>query len=312
MIDRLFAPVRCYGSKRYSSRHHSSRHHSSRHHSLAAGNIAAAIGISFLGSVTIMTPGAIAQAQPTPTQPTPAQPNPAQPNPAQPNPAQPNPAQPTQAQPTPSSPADASPAVPPFMQRLQTMFSPEIREVLNVCQQGQGGVDLAANQDGQVVCGDSSAKTSIAYTRYLSTLADLMAASTLLGMRVAFMSNQQIKPEMVAQLLSSPESAAPIRNALTGVFGQVGILSTKSPTSASLLADEVIKRLLPTVQSTNNLTTLLGTPEQYDLVVSQFCKAPGTSLEQVQQTVTGMTSPQIYAVCLQEAGLADELQRTLR
>jgi hypothetical protein len=130
-------------------------------------------------------------------------------------------------------------------------------------------------------------------------------------MRVAFLSDPRLKPEMAAQLLSSPQSAAPLRNALTDLLGKVGILSTQSPTSPSLLADEVMKRLLPAVQSTDNLTTLLGAPEQYSQVVSQFCKAPGTSLEKIQQAVA-MSSPQIYAVCLQEAGLADELQRTLR
>jgi len=211
-------------------------------------------------------------------------------------------------------PSGSSPEVQtaPFMQRLQTMFSPEIREILNVCQQGQGGVDLASNQKGQVICGDGLPVASVSYTHYLSTLSDLMAASTLLGIRVAMASDQRLKPEMVTQMLSNPQTAAPLRDALTSLLGKVGILSAKSPTSPSLLADEVMKRLLPTVQSTNNLTTLLGTPDQYNQVVSQFCKSPGTSLEQIQQTVNGMASPQIYAVCLQEAGLADELQRTLR
>lgn len=255
-----------------------------------AGNSAIAIGISLVASLSAVVPGAalageaIAQAQPPQSPPPSTSPSP--------------------------SDASVSPSA-PFMQRLQTMFSPEIRAVLNACQQGQGGVDLASSQSGLVTCGDGSSVSDSAYTQYLSTLSDLMAASTLLGMRVAFSSDPRLKPEMATQLLSSPQSAAPLRNALTNLLGKVGILSTQSPTSPGLLADEVMKRLLPMVQSTDNLTTLLGTPEQYSQVVSQFCKAPGTSLEKIQQTVA-MSSPQIYAVCLQEAGLADELQRTLR
>ncbi len=272
MIDRFFDPARWSSFARRSAR----------------GNVA--IGIGLVGILSAVAPGkalsaeAIAQAQPTQ-------------------------AQPAQSQPSPSNPSSVQTA--PFMQRLQTMFSPEIRAMLNACQQGQGGVDLASNQNGLVTCGNGSLAPDIAYTQYLSTLSDLMAASTLLGMRVAFSSDPRLKPEMATQLLSNPQSAAPLRNALTDLLGKVGILSVKSPTSPGLLADEVMKRLLPTVQSTNNLTTLLGTSEQYSQVVNQFCKSPGTSLEQIQQTVA-MDSPQIYAVCLQEAGLADELQRTLR
>ncbi|HEY9626497.1 MAG TPA: hypothetical protein V6C84_04280 [Coleofasciculaceae cyanobacterium] len=258
----------------------------------AEKHVVAAIGMSLLGTVIAVAPGAtypeaIAQAQLSP------------------------PADSPTGQSATEQPAEGLSVPAPFMQKLETMFSPEIRRTLNVCQQGQGGVDLTSNLEGLVVCGDGSSVAGVDYVSYLSTLSDMMAASTLLGIRVAFLSNQQLQPEMVSTMLSSPASAAPLRNALSNLLGQMGILSPQSPASPELLADEVMKRLLPTAQKTNNLTTLLGTPEQYEQVVSQFCQAPGTSLEQIQQSA-GMDSPQIYAVCLQEAGLADELQRTLQ
>ncbi|NJR40852.1 MAG: hypothetical protein HC781_20940 [Leptolyngbyaceae cyanobacterium CSU_1_4] len=59
------------------------------------------------------------------------------------------------------------------------------------------------------------------------------------------------------------------------------------------------------------MTTLVGTTEQYGQVVSNFCSTPGMSITQAQQTIPGLSSIQLYAVCVQESGLAEELQQVV-
>jgi hypothetical protein len=42
-------------------------------------------------------------------------------------------------------------------------------------------------------------------------------------------------------------------------------------------------------------------------VVDNFCTAPGMSVDQAQQQTPGLTSIQLYAICVQESGMADEM-----
>lgn len=198
-------------------------------------------------------------------------------------------------------------------QRLMKMFSPTIRAVLNACQ-SQGGVNLGAgaSQDGTVVCGNGSFVPQVSYESYISTTSDLLAASSLVGLRAVIVANPTINPEQIVSALSSAEGLAALRRSVQQAIAQTGLASEDSATSSARLTNEIMGRLLPTIQRTNNLQNLLGTTAQYNQTVSAFCTAPGMSVEQAQQTVSGLSSVQLYAICVQESGLADELLRTVR
>jgi hypothetical protein len=202
---------------------------------------------------------------------------------------------------------------PAGMQRLMQMFSPEIQATLNACQ-GKGGVNLAAttNQDGAIVCGDSSSVPQVSYRNYVNTTADLLAASSLVGLRAAMRSDPHLSPEQVMTALTSSEGSASLRRSMQTAIARTGLVSSNSAESSSRLADEIMGRLVPAFQGTNNLQNLLGTTVQYNQVVRQFCTVPGMSVEQAEQTIPGLNSVQLYAICVQESGLADELTQTVR
>jgi hypothetical protein len=202
------------------------------------------------------------------------------------------------------------PASSPALQKLMMMFSTDIKTTLNACRE-QGGVDLAAGAqaDGSVLCANGEPRATVPYDNYLSTVSDMAAAVGLVGLKTMIAGNPSVSPEMVATFLSSPDGTAALKNAVQSAIARSSLIPVASPESTTLLAEQIIGRLAPTLQSTNNLTTLVGTTEQYGQVVSNFCSTPGMSVAQAQQTIPGLSSIQLYAVCVQESGLATEVQQ---
>ncbi|MGJ3245915.1 MAG: hypothetical protein ACFE0I_07570 [Elainellaceae cyanobacterium] len=200
----------------------------------------------------------------------------------------------------------------PAAQRLMEMFSPEIQAVLSACAEN-GGVDLDAGEteDGTIVCGDGTPSPEAQYSTYLSTVSNLLAASGLVGFRAVIDSNPQISPELISTYLSSSQGADILRSAVEMGIAQSQLLPGVAPESSVILVDEVISRMLPTLQSPSALSDLMGTPEQYNQVVSNFCTAPGMPIEQVTQLVTGLSALQLYSICIQESGIANQVRQML-
>lgn len=198
----------------------------------------------------------------------------------------------------------------PALQKLMMMFSADIKTMLNACRE-QGGVDLAAGAqaDGSVLCANGEPKAAIPYDNYLSTVSDVAAAVGLVGLKTMIAGNPSISPETVVTFLTSPNGTSALQNAVQTAIARSSLIPVTSPESTTLLANQIIGRLVPTLKSTNNLTTLVGTTEQYGQVVSNFCSIPGMSVAQAQQTIPGLSSIQLYAVCVQESGLAEEVQQ---
>jgi hypothetical protein len=211
--------------------------------------------------------------------------------------------------PTETAPS-AQPAASPALQKLMTMFSAEIKTTLNACRE-QGGVNLAAGAqaDGSVLCANGAPKEAVPYDSYLSTVTDMTTAVSLVGLKTVIATNPNVTPEMIVTFLSSPNGTAVLQGAVQSAIARSSLFPVASPESTTLLANQVIERLVPTLQSTNNLATLVGTTEQYGQVVSNFCSTPGMSVAQAQQTVPGLSPIQLYAVCVQESGLAEEVQQ---
>jgi hypothetical protein len=124
-----------------------------------------------------------------------------------------------------------------------------------------------------------------------------MAAGVLIGFRSVMLNDPRVSPDLLITLLATPEGANVIRGATETAITQSSLV-TSSSESVSLLTDEVMRRLLPTFNGTNNLDTLLGTEEQYESVVQDFCTSPGLSLEQTQQAVPGLIPIQLFAICI--------------
>ncbi|PSB18780.1 hypothetical protein C7B61_18435 [filamentous cyanobacterium CCP1] len=186
----------------------------------------------------------------------------------------------------------------------------DTQTTLLACQE-QGGVDLVAgaSQEGAVVCGNG-VTDSVEYSRYLTTVSDFMTAGVLVGFRSAMESDPRITPGLLVTVLATPEGTTAIRGATETAIVQSNLV-TRTPDSVSLLTDEVMNRLLPAFSATDNLETLLGTEEQYEQVVQNFCTAPGLSMEQMQQTIPGLTPVQLYAICIQASGaFSQRVQQT--
>lgn len=209
-----------------------------------------------------------------------------------------------------AEPPQAAPS--PALQKLMMMFSTEIKTTLNACRE-QGGVNLAAGAqaDGSVLCANGEPKATVPYDNYLSTVSDVATAVSLVGLKTVIASNPNISPEMVVTFLTSPNGTAVLKNAVQSAIARSSLTPTASPESTTLLANQIIGRLVPTLESTNNLTNLVGTTEQYGQVVSNFCSTPGMSVAQAQQTIPGLSPVQLYAVCVQESGLAEEVQQVV-
>ncbi|MBD1869881.1 hypothetical protein H6F95_21770 [Cyanobacteria bacterium FACHB-471] len=196
----------------------------------------------------------------------------------------------------------------PASQRLLEMFSTDIQNTISACAD-RGKVDLAAGagSDGAVVCGDGSSQPEVSYTSYLDTISDILAASGLVGFRTVVEADPRVTPEMLVTVFSNPQGTATFYNAIQSVIVQSQLLPADAEDSTALLANEVVGKLRNSLQSPANLEGLLGTAEQYAQVVGNFCTAPGMSVDQARQQTPGLTSIQLYAICVQESGMADEM-----
>ncbi|WP_088893715.1 hypothetical protein [Leptolyngbya ohadii] len=214
---------------------------------------------------------------------------------------------------TPAQAADPATAIEESesAQRLMQMFSPEIQKTLNVCRE-QGQVNLTADEgaNGAVVCGDGTVQAEIPLQTYLNTASDFLAASALLGLRQQMETTPQLTPEQLYAILSTTEGKAVIQDAVVAALVQSGAIEANSD-GAALLSNQVMDKLLPTMEQTNNLRTLLGTEAQYKQIVQSFCTAPGMPIEQAQQQTT-LSPVQLYAICIQESGLLNETTGTSR
>ncbi|MBF2083161.1 hypothetical protein [Thermoleptolyngbya sp. C42_A2020_037] len=194
------------------------------------------------------------------------------------------------------------------LQRLGQMFSPEIQSTIGACLE-QGKVDVAAGptSSGAVRCGDGST-TSVPYAAYVATVSDVLTASSLVGFRAVLQSNSGVSPEMLRMFVNSPQGGIVLRQAVQTAITQSELLPATATASTDILTDAVLTRLLPSLQDPTTLDTLLGTPEQYSQVVREFCTAPGMSVEQAKSRLP-LNELQLYAICIQESGVADEMLR---
>lgn len=193
------------------------------------------------------------------------------------------------------------------LQRLGQMFSPEIQSTIGACLE-QGKVDVAAGptDSGAVRCGDGST-ASVPYAAYVTTVSDVLTASSLVGFRAVLQSNS-VSPAMLRMFLESPQGAIVLRQAVQSAITQSELLPATATESTNILTDAVLTRLLPSLQDPTTLDTLLGTTEQYNQVVQEFCTAPGMSIEQAKSRLP-LNELQLYAICIQESGVADEVLR---
>lgn len=193
------------------------------------------------------------------------------------------------------------------------MFSPEIQQVLGACAQ-QGKVNLAAgaDTDGSVVCGDRSRTSPVQFNEYVNTLSDILAAGGLIGFRTALLSDPRVTPQMISTALNTGQGSALLRRLLEQGFSGLNLVYQGSTESVSFLTDRVMQRFIPLLKTPNSLQNLLGTPSQYSQVVENFCNPPGMSIRQARALVPGLSSVQMYAICVQESGLTDEMRSPKR
>lgn len=209
--------------------------------------------------------------------------------------------------PTFSPTGDRSSAV----ERLSQMFSPQIQATINACQtRGKVNVVAGATAEGNVVCGDGSPEAAIAYTTYIETVSDILAASSLVGFRAVLQTDPRLTPELLRTAFASPDGVQLLRNAIQIAIVQSDFLPASATESTTILTDSVLERLGASLQDSSTLDTLLGTPDQYRSVVNQFCMAPGMTVEQAKTAVPELNSLQLYAICIQESGVASEVLRT--
>lgn len=190
----------------------------------------------------------------------------------------------------------------PSKQQINNMFSPDIRKTLGACSE-QGKVNLAAGAaaNGSVRCGDGS-NSAVKFTEYVNTLSDFITAGLLVDHRAVLKANPEVPLETATAVWQQPTGKALLRQLLEQNLSQTQVVS--SPQSISLLVDNVVQRSLPILQDPASLENLFGTPSQYKLAVNNFCNPPGNSVAQAQTLVPGLSSIQLYAICLQESGVA--------
>ncbi len=197
-------------------------------------------------------------------------------------------------------------------QKLDQMFSPDIQATLNACIK-QGGVNLAAgaDRDGSIICGNGWRKSPVKFTTYVSTLTDFETAGLLLGFQVGVKSNANYKPEMLTTVVNSLEASGKLRQLVQGFVAitavKPGLLPKGSTQSASYLADRILQRSRPFLQNPTKFENLIGTPDEYAAVTSNFCTAPGMSTTQTKKIVPTLDSVQMFAICFQEAGIAEAI-----
>lgn len=215
---------------------------------------------------------------------------------------------------TPSTvPAPAAPPTAPHrsVAELGTMFTPEIQSTVAACWE-QGLVNLAATTtaEGWVMCGDGTAAEGITYPQYLDTVADVMAASTLVGLHTAMLNDPRLTPEIFSMFVTTEQGSTLLQTIVESAIVQNGIQPPNTPESSSILSDAVVERLVTNLSNPGRMGSLLGTPGQYSQVVGQFCTLPGMPLQEAQQQF-GLDSIQLYAICIDESGAVGEAVQQL-
>lgn len=205
-----------------------------------------------------------------------------------------------------ASQSQSQPAPPPaelgeLESELTTTFSPEIRSTLSACLTA-GGVNLAvsASSGSSLICGDGST-VDLPYARYLDAVSDFFAGSFLLGMSQGAASEPQLTPRMAGSFVST-EGAGMINQSLESLLVNNGFVAAGSP--ANPLTDAILQKAAATLNRLDSFGALLGTPEQSSFVVSNFCTPPGMTVAEAQQAVPSLSSSQLYAICLHNAGFA--------
>ncbi|NJN86559.1 MAG: hypothetical protein HC881_09905 [Leptolyngbyaceae cyanobacterium SL_7_1] len=189
--------------------------------------------------------------------------------------------------------------------RLSTMFSSDIQNTLYACFE-HGRADLVLESpDGLLVCADGTHAT-VTHRAYINTVSDVFAASAMVGFQVAMQLYPQITPQMVTLFLENPETIGVMRQMIEATVIQNAFLPGEATQSTDILVDAVMNRIQTTLQDESYLLNLLGTPAQYEQVVASFCTAPGMSVEEATAIVP-LDSIQLYAICIQESGLAGEM-----
>lgn len=212
-----------------------------------------------------------------------------------------------------TSPQAAQAQDSPAVVRLTKMFSRDIRATMVACEQ-RGGVNLAAgtDRDGSVICGNGWRKSPVKYADYLDMMTDFLGASFLTGVRGGLQANSDLKPEVLQQLLATPEGVQGMRTAFEQSIAGTHVLSKNSPKSLTILSNRVIERILPIMRDPAKLKGLLGTSEEYGKIAQNFCLSSGMSMKQAKTLTPNLNSVQIYAICLHEAGLDDEIASAAR
>lgn len=209
---------------------------------------------------------------------------------------------------TPSAPSAAPEAPLPessSIDRLSNMFSPEIQNTLYACFE-HGRANLALESpDGLLVCADGT-RAAVTHAAYINTVSDVFTASAMVGFQVAMQLYPQITPQMVTLFLENPETVGVMRQMIETTVVQNAFLPEAATQSTAILVDAVMNRIQTILQDETYLPNLLGTPAQYEQVVTQFCTAPGMSVEEAT-AIVALDSIQLYAICIQESGLAREM-----
>ncbi len=197
-------------------------------------------------------------------------------------------------------------------QKLERMFSSDIKATLNACIK-QRGVNLAAgaDRDGSIICGNGWRKSPVKFTSYVNTLTDFETAGLLLGFQAGVKSSPNYKPELLTTFMNSFEASGKLRQAVqsfvTVAVVKPGLLPKGSTQSASFLTDRILQRSRPFLQNSTKFENLLGTSDEYVAITNNFCAAPGMSAAQAKKLAPNLDSVQMYAICFQEAGIADEI-----
>jgi hypothetical protein len=188
------------------------------------------------------------------------------------------------------------------------MFSPAIQAVSNACLK-QGGVNLAAraDRDGSVICNNGWRKSPVQYTAYLNLVTDSETAAFLLGIVSGAKSNPNYKPELLAAFVNSPQGRDTFRKLLQD--SEVKEMASQSTQSVNILVNKIIQRSLPFLQNPAKMDKLFGTSDEYAAISENFCTAPGMPIAQAKKLTPELDTVQIYAICLQEAGLGEEVAK---
>ncbi len=194
--------------------------------------------------------------------------------------------------------------------RLSQMFSPDIQGTMGACwDHGKPNLAAGANENGALICSDGSPHQSVKFNEYTETISDFFAASFLIGMRSVVSTNSQVTPTILANYFNSEKGQDFFRQSLESSLESSKVLPPNDHESIRILVDNIMQRSQPILVNPNAFNNLLGTTEQYQEVVQKFCTPPGMSVRQAQIQLPQLNSIQLYAICLKESGLVDNLTR---